>query len=138
MSSDGQTLLFDLVGAEVESIVFVRDYLQITLYLPKSSPRLTFYAWPDVTTPGGAARSFGDPGYRDELCSLIGRRIAGATAGSETGLTLHFDADTSITIKPPWRELTGPEIAMLQMNDPTQRWEVWRPGEPPFEADPSL
>ena len=49
VSPDGELLLFDLVGAEVESIVFVRDYLQVTLYLPESSPRLTCYAWPAVT-----------------------------------------------------------------------------------------
>jgi len=107
VSPDGELLLFDLVGAEVESIVFVRDYLQVTLYLPESSPRLTCYAWPAVTPPGSAARSLGDAGYRDALCALIGRRVAGASAGSKTGLILHFDADTSLTIRPGLARVDG-------------------------------
>jgi hypothetical protein len=138
VSPIGESLLINLVGAEVESIVFIRDYLQVTLYLPESSPRLTYYVWPAVTTPGIAAGSVGNPGYRDELCALIGRLVVGASVGSKTGLTLHFDADASLTIRPAWSELRGPEIAMLQMNDALQRWEVWRPGEPPFESDPSV
>ena len=137
VSPYGGSLLIDLVGAEVESIVFVRDYLQITFYLPRSSPRLSCYAWPAVLTSGSRARSLGDAGYRDDLCSLIGRWVTGSSASSATGLTLDFDADTALTLRPAWAELTGPEIAMLQMNDPSQRCEVWRSGEPPFESDPS-
>lgn len=34
MSADAASLMDELVGSEVESVVFVRDYLQLALFLP--------------------------------------------------------------------------------------------------------
>ena len=129
------TSLQQLVGAEVESVVFVRDYLQITLYLPDCSPRLTFNVWPTLRSSDGVSRCLGDAGYRDELCRLIDSFVAGTEERPDSGLVLHFDADQSLIVRPAWSDLAGPEIAMLQMNDDQKRWMVWRPGEYPFESE---
>jgi hypothetical protein len=119
-----------LLGNKIESVVFVMDYSQITFWGPTSSPRLTFHVWPRLTT-FSEVREFGDQGYRDALCGLIGRWV---TATSETptgGLELRFD-DDSLVINPGPSELSGPEIAVLQMNDAEGTWDVWRVGEGPF------
>jgi len=124
-----------LPGAEVESVVFVRDYLQLTLYLPESSPILTCFGWPIVEAGDGVSRSLGDSGYRDALCALIGRLVVACEERAETGVKIEFEGDWSLALRPAWSELDGAEIAMLQMNDEEHAWDVWRPGEPPFEAD---
>ena len=129
-STDEIAPFASLLGHKVESVVFVMDYLQITLWGPASSPCLSFYVWPRVMT-FGEVREFGDQGYRDALCHLIGRWVTAATETPTDGLALRFD-DDSVVINPGPSDLSGPEIAMLNLNDPEGTWEVWRPGEGPF------
>jgi hypothetical protein len=131
---DGSSL-GQLVGAEVESVIFVRDYLQITLYLTNCSPRLTFNVWPAMRSADGEWRGFGDAGYRDELCRLIDGYVADAEERPEAGLVLNFASGQSLVVRPAWSDLDGPEIAELNMNDAKRTWMVWRPGEFPFETD---
>ena len=119
-----------LLGHKVESVVFVMDYSQITLWGPASSPRLSFYVWPRLTT-FGEVREFGDQGYRDALCGLIGRWVTAASESATDGLVLRFD-DDSLVVNPEPTDLSGPEIAMLNMHDAEGTWEVWRRGEGPF------
>lgn len=60
------------------------------------------------------------------------RHIAPANAPTgATGVTVRFDGD-GIVIDPEAADLQGPEIAMLDMDDPEHAWTVWRPGEGSF------
>jgi len=95
-----------------------------------NGPRLSTFVWPSVKTSGQVQR-FGDTGYRDALCTLIGRDVTAVVESPAAGLVLHF-GDDAIDIHPEPADLQGPEIAMLQMNDVDRAWDIWRPGEGVF------
>ena len=118
------SLLLELCGETLSSVVFVADYLQLDF----NGPRLTCFVWPQVTS-GDNTHSHDEPGYRDALCALIFDGLIDTTESPEQGLVLTFTR-SSLTINPEPDELTGPEIAMLHLDD--ERWGIWRPGEGPF------
>jgi hypothetical protein len=86
--------------------------------------------WPRIET-FGEPRTYGEPGYRDALCGLIGRTVTAADESEADGLVLQFDTDRLVVNPEPF-EVAGPEIALLAMNDDEGTWTVWRPGEGPF------
>ena len=57
-------------GEELEAVEFVQDYLQLRF----EAPLLTLYHWPSVLLEDYSI-SFGEPGYRDALCALIGEEV---------------------------------------------------------------
>lgn len=134
MAPEDESLLRKLVGAKVESVVFVMDYLQLTLWLPESSPTLTYYAWPVVSAQDGVQRSYGDSGYRDALFALITGYVVATESNRDAGLVLRFGGGEELALRPTQAEVEGPEVAMLQMNDEARTWDAWRTGEHPFEA----
>lgn len=117
-----------LVGAELSSVVFVRDYLQLDF----DGPRLTLYVWPQVVI-GDEVRRLGDLGYRDALCALIGQVVRSAADSTDTGLLVILETGSVVT-KPEPAELSGPEIATLSGFTDSAAWMVWRPGERPFDG----
>jgi hypothetical protein len=121
-----EPLVARLVGETLSSVIFVGDYCQLDF----NGPRLTAYVWPTIVTET-TARSFGDSGYRDLLCSFIGHDVEAAHDRPAVGIVLEF-AIGSIVINPEPSELSGTEIAMLGefVDDPS--WNVWRPGEDTF------
>jgi len=123
------SLLEALVEEELGSVVFVMDYLQLDF----GNARFSVYVWPTVSI-GGVSRGFGDPGYRDALCALITHEVIDTGESSETGLVIRFGLG-EVVIKPQPTDLSGPEIAMLQVHENSFRdasWTVWRPGEDVF------
>lgn len=96
---------------------------------------MTFNVWPTLRSADGAWRDFGDTDYLDELCRLIDAYVAEAEELPESGLVLNFASGQSLVVRPAWADLTGPEIAMLNMNNAQREWMVWRPGEFPFETN---
>jgi hypothetical protein len=110
------SLLADLVGEELASVIFVRDYVQLDV----DGQRLSLYVWPGVATDGDV-RHLGDPVYRDALCRLIGRVVTSTEESREAGLVIHLGA-YSVTVKPKANEVAGPEIAMLQGIVDHQGW----------------
>ncbi|WP_433567536.1 hypothetical protein ACQP1O_21460 [Nocardia sp. CA-151230] len=125
MDPVGDSLLARLIGLELASVVFVRDYLQLDF----DGPRLSCYVWPTIDADG-ITRSLGDPGYRDTLCALISQTVVSTQEAVGTGLVLRF-AIGALSIHPTPEELEGPEIAMLA-GFPDRAWGVWRPGENTF------
>ncbi|MGW5106674.1 hypothetical protein [Nocardia sp. NPDC004123] len=121
----GDSLLARLVGLELASVVFVRDYLQFDF----DGPRLTCYVWPTVHADG-ITRSLGDAGYRDALCAFISQTVVSTKEAVGLGLVVRFGIG-AVSIHPALEELTGPEIAMIS-GFPDRSWDVWRPGEDVF------
>jgi hypothetical protein len=121
-------LLPSLVGRELASVTFVRDYLQLDF----DGPRLSVFTWPEVTR-GARSQSISNPDYRNSLCSLIGHPVRAVTEDSETGLAIRFEPG-SVVIKPSPSEVEGPEIALLNTDADDTGWMVWRPGEYPFDG----
>ncbi|PZS31401.1 MAG: hypothetical protein DLM58_11745 [Pseudonocardiales bacterium] len=121
-----EPLIGRLAGATVSSVIFIGDYCQLEF----NGPRLSAYVWPKIETHTTVG-SFGDLGYRDLLCSVIGHDVEAAHDRPESGIVLDF-AIGSIVINPEPSDLSGPEIAMLNgfVDDPS--WDIWRPGEDTF------
>ena len=118
-----------LVGEQLESVVFVMDYLQLDF----GAARFSAYVWPTVVV-GDVRTTFGDPGYRDALCAFIAHEVVSVEESHEAGLEVRFERGT-IVVNPATTDLTGPEIALLQVAEgPTrdEAWMVWRPGEDVF------
>ena len=65
-----ESLLTRLDGVELAQVWFVRDYLQLIFEGINEQWSWQCYAWPYVHRDGGAL-AYGDPGYRDGLCSFI-------------------------------------------------------------------
>lgn len=123
------SLLLDLIGEELGSVVFVRDYVQLVF----DGPYLSLYVWPVVTTADGRTSRFGDEGYRDALCGFIGLAPTSIVVDRERGIELVF-GDAHLTINPPPEEIWGPgEIAMLGGFTGRPDWDLWRTDTYPFD-----
>jgi hypothetical protein len=123
-----QRVIDALKGKVLTGVEFTMGYVQLDF----AGSRLTCWVWPTVAVDGEVARHMGDLGYRDALCALLSREVVGADESLVDGPTVSF-ANGSVAIRPQQEDLTGPEIAMLQLHDVERRWDVWRPGEGPFE-----
>lgn len=124
----GDSLLGELVGEELGSVVFVRDYVQFDF----DGPRLTLLVWPSLVAEGEAI-VMGEPGYRDALCGLIDQKVVATAENRDQGLGVDFGS-AGLVIKPDLAEVVGPEIATLSGITDQPVWEVWRPGEFPFDT----
>ena len=98
--------LHDLVGEEVSSICFVRDYVEIHF----DGPILRCFAGP-ICSMRGVTLEFPQPGSRDTLCMFIGREVTSAIDQVDD-LTLSF-ADSDQLAVPKRSRAAGPEIAHL-------------------------
>jgi hypothetical protein len=126
---NAESLLQELVREDLSSVIFVANDLQLDF----NGPRLSLFVWPEVKA-FGEAKEFGDPGYRDLLCTFISRTVTAALESPDDGLVLLFETD-SIRVNPRAAfELPGPEIAMLHLNDEDRQWDIWRPGEGAFAS----
>ncbi|MFG2044964.1 hypothetical protein [Dactylosporangium sp. NPDC048998] len=128
MGDGDDSLLAALIGEELASVIFIRDYVELDF----DGPRLSVYVWPRVAV-GTDIRRISDPGYRDALCALIGHTVTSSTESGEVGLVIDFGPG-SVEIKPRPSEVERPEIAMLRGFADGPEWMVWRPGEGPFGA----
>lgn len=97
--------LEDLVGEEVGSVGFVRDYVEINF----DGPILRSLSAPTVTA-GSAEFTFPWPGSRDALCELIGRTLL-SVQDTATGIVLVFPA-ARLEI-PKADPGAGPEVAQF-------------------------
>jgi hypothetical protein len=114
------SLLEALVEEELGSVVFVMDYIQLDF----NAARFSAYIWPTVTI-GDANLHFGDPGYRDALCSFITHEVLSTDESPEVGLGIRFGLGEIVTNPGP-TELGGPEIAQLQVHQASFRDEaIW-------------
>lgn len=77
--------LATLEGEELTGVEFVERFVQLRF----GDALLRLYVWPDVADADGITIAFGEPGYRDALCGLIG----------ETATTAGLDAGRSLTIE---------------------------------------
>lgn len=119
--------LRDIVGEYLSDVTFVMDYLQMNF----GGPSFNFYTWPVVLLAEGSFE-ITRPGYRDAICGLIGNTVQHVDVYLDTGLTLKFQGDKTITVS--LRAPAGsamPEIATYSTRD--QRGIIWSPDEEPFE-----
>jgi hypothetical protein len=126
-------LLSRLVGLRLYSVVFVMDYGQLMFDGSRFSevPTLGCFVWPSLVLVDDHRKRFGDAGYRDALCALIGSEVVATTETVGDGFTVSFEQGT-LVVRPTSEEVVGPEIAQLSGFE-DRSWMVWRPGEDSFE-----
>jgi hypothetical protein len=93
-----------IVGEELNAVEFVQDYLQLRF----DTPVLTFYAWPHVLLSEFSI-AFGEPEYRNALCSLIGEKVEEATLDEGDSLTLKLENGTVIALSLREEDLDVPQ-----------------------------
>ena len=84
--------LEDLVGWELSTVAFVRDYVEFHF----DGPILRSLARP-IVCAGSARHEFPEVGSRDALCDLIGREVEGADDLPDR-LSLRFSDDAILDI----------------------------------------
>ena len=84
----------DLQDQALSSVEFVQDYLQLHF----DGPLLTLYVWPDIADADGISIGFGEPGYRDALCSVIGETVSEPELNEGRSLTIEFENGTVLAL----------------------------------------
>lgn len=95
--------LNEIVGTELGSVVFVRDYVQFNF----DGPIITFVVDPQVTARG-VERTFPNDGSRDYLCALIGKKITGARRSGDR-IHIDFEGEGAVSVS-----TLGPDGAELK------------------------
>jgi hypothetical protein len=112
----------DLVGLDVATVTFVRDYVQIGF----DGPLLTCFFPPRIVLPTEGAFAFGKAGYADALVEFINCKLCIGVVIPRKEIKLTFEAGYGLSIDlNPDTAPPGPESAMLKLED--GRWWVWRP-----------
>jgi hypothetical protein len=107
-----QCLLAKLVGYELASVVFVRDYVQFVFEGPEGNATWSTYTWPTFVAPGARSIRHGDERYSDALLGLIGHRVAsGVCTDASLVVGMSTGGDLRVSLLPDdyandWREWT--------------------------------
>jgi len=111
-------LLRRLIGRDVSSVEFVRDYVQLRF----DGPTLTAVTTPSVSA-GGRVYRWKDGGYRDMLCGRIGKHVTAAEIVANEYLRLCFEdgVDLSISLRPDDYDVA--EAATFTFDDENW-WEI--------------
>jgi hypothetical protein len=112
-----------VVGEELASITFVRDYVQMSF----DSPPLTLWVWPRLHRLGEVLERH-HPAYTDALLGLIGKQLVATDEFLDLGLTLDFDDGTRLSVPLDGTDANGPEAAMFN----GEPGGLWPAGGPPF------
>jgi hypothetical protein len=106
-----QTIADALVGRDLSSVTFVRDYVQLEF----DGPRLDAFTMPTVTS-GSEGLSLGQPGYRDCLCQQIGCRVD-RTEATDQRVSIIFENGPMVSISLRDNDYRGPEALMFQLDN---------------------
>lgn len=91
--------LAPLVGTDLSSVTFVRDYVQLCFH--SDQPRLTCVTNPEVRLRDRVVR-WGEPGYRDALCDRISVvvRDAYVVEGEEACVEFTDGVSVCVSLRP--------------------------------------
>lgn len=92
-----------VVGEELKAVEFVEDFLQLRF----EAPLLTLYDWPHVLLTDFSV-AYGEPEYRNALCSLIGEEVAAASLEEGSALTIEFSNGLVLGLSLREEDVDGP------------------------------
>lgn len=90
-------------GQELSAVEFVGDHLRLRF----EEPMLTLYAWPHLLFEEFSV-AFGEPEYRNAICSLIGESVAKASCEELEALTVEFETGTVIALSLREEDMDAP------------------------------
>lgn len=102
-----------LEGEELSAVEFVERFVQLRF----NECLLQLYVWPDVADADGISIAFGEPGYRDALCSLIGETATTAALDAGRSLTIEFENGTLLAMSLRDEDLDTPEAGCFTAAD---------------------
>lgn len=95
-----------LVGQEIDTVSFVRDYVEL---------RIDYSILRALTNPTGSVDGiswrYGDPGSADTMLRYIGRRVVAVEVINGEQLMLRLDDDASFVVSLREEDRDGPEAA---------------------------
>jgi hypothetical protein len=107
-----------LIGRELSSVEFVRDYIQLHF----DGPSLTMVTNPVIYT-ADFSYNWDMPGYRDALCDRIGTVVSKAFVVEGEEFRLEFDDSSCVVVSLREDDYVGAEAILLH-NGPNELW-VW-------------
>jgi hypothetical protein len=90
-------------GLEMSSVEFAAEYVRLRF----DGPAITAYAKPHLLFEEFSI-AFGEPEYRNALCSLIGEQVAKAAFEEGESLTVEFETGTVIALSLREEDLEEP------------------------------
>ena len=91
-------------GEELKAVAFVEDFLELRF----GAPLLTLHDWPHVLLPDFSV-AFGEPEYRNALCSQIGETVSTAMLEEDDALTIEFGNGVVFGLSLREEDVDGPE-----------------------------
>ncbi|NQX57953.1 hypothetical protein [Paenibacillus qinlingensis] len=88
-----------VIGAELYSVTFVRDYVQFGFHCETDDACLTAYVLPKVTLRG-MEYQYDNIGYRDALCGLINQVVENVLTEGEMSLKVVFLGKDELLVRP--------------------------------------
>ena len=99
-----------LPGEHLTSVEFIEDFLQLHF----GEALLILFVWPDVADADAISVAFGQPGYRDALCSTIGENVTEASLDEGRSLTIEFENGTVFALSLRAEDLDTPEVGSFR------------------------
>ncbi|HEU5340275.1 hypothetical protein, partial [Edaphobacter sp.] len=93
-----------IIGEELKAVEFVEDFLQLRF----DTPLLRLYNWPHVLLSDFSV-AYGEPEYRNALCTQIGEKVVQASLEEGDALTIEFDNGTVFGLSLREEDIDGPE-----------------------------
>jgi len=97
----GKEALEEILDSQLSAVTFVMDYVQFEFH----GPRLTAVTWPTVLV-GDRLFRLGDPGYRDELCARIAKKVTSIEVRPHA-IVIAFDDAALVAISLRAEDLLG-------------------------------
>ena len=107
-----------LVGQDLSSVTFVRDYVQFAF----DNGGMNAYTAPTVAC-GSESLSLGQTGYRDSLCRPIGCRVE-RTWVDDQRVSIIFESGVVVSISLREEDYLGPEALEFSLDRKDCIWVV--------------
>jgi hypothetical protein len=111
--------LVAIIGERLSAVTFVQDYVQLHF----DGPTLTAITRPTVVV-ADVCFDYGDAGYRDELCALIGQTVKHATVAPHDALRVEFSDGRSFVISLRPDAYRAAE-AVVYTDENSAQWASW-------------
>ena len=102
-----------LSGDRLSAVEFVHEHVQLRF----EEALLTLYVWPVVADADGISVGYGQPNYRDALCSAIDEAVSSADFHENDALTMEFENGTVFAISLRDEDLDTPEVGSFTSAD---------------------
>jgi hypothetical protein len=98
----------EIEGTELSAVEFVTDHVRLRFGDAGQGPMFTLYVWPHVLFPDFSI-AYGEPEYRNALCSQIGQTVEKAALEELDSLTIEFISGVVLAVSLREEDLDGPE-----------------------------